>query len=442
MRRLINRYILKEIAVPFCMILLVLTFVLLMGKILQLMDLMINKGIRFRDIAQLMLFLMPSFLMFTIPISLLIAILIGIGRLSGDNEITVLKMSGVSLYQLAFPVALAALAALIMTAATTLVLVPYGNWAAKNLLYDMAKQKASIGIREKVFIDDFRGLLLYAEKIPVQGDFLEGVLISDNRIIREPSTIIARKAYLVSDPDTLAITLRLEDGSIHTADAGLKNYRKMDFRFYDVRLDLPSSLSEEKQAGTKSSTEMTVTELSAKLRSRGIEQAALRELAIEFNKKLTIPLSCLVFALIALPLGIRAHRSVRARGFTIGLTMVLIFYLMRLVGEALVETGRVSPVIGMWTPNAVFAIAGIVLFMFSAREQHPGAFLRSFAPGKGPRPVSPAKVPPTTNTTTTFPVSGDNHSGVERVPDDGVSSCPSVTAPNDTVTGKRMDRSS
>lgn len=439
MRRLINRYILKEIAVPFCMILFVLTFVLLMGKILQLMDLMINKGIRFRDIAQLMLFLMPSFLMFTIPISLLIAILIGIGRLSGDNEITVLKMSGVSLYQLAFPVAIAALAAFVMTGVTTLFFAPYGNVAAKNLLYDMAKQKASIGIREKVFIDDFRGILLYAENIPIQGDFLEGVLISDNRIIREPSTIIARKAYLVSDPDTLAITLRLEDGSIHTADAGLKNYRKMDFRFYDVRLDLPSSLSEENKAGAKSSTEMTVAELSAKLRSRGIEQAALRELAIEFNKKLTIPLSCLVFALIALPLGIRAHRSVRARGFTIGLAIVLIFYLMRLSGEALVETGRLSPVIGTWTPNAVFAIAGIILFMFSAREQHPWAFLRSWASGSGPRCVSPAKVPPTANTTS--PVPGDNHPDAERVPDNGVSSRSSGPEPNDTATGERADRS-
>jgi lipopolysaccharide export system permease protein len=381
MRRLINRYIFKEIAVPFCLILFVLTFVLLMGKILQLIDLMINKGIRFQDIAQLMLFLMPSFLMFTIPISLLIAILIGMGRLSGDNEITILKMSGVSLYQLAIPVAFAALTAFIMTAATTLFLVPYGNWAAKNLLYDMAKQKASIGIREKIFIDDFRGILLYAEKIPVQGNFLEGVLISDNRIIREPSTIIARKAYLVSDPDTLAITLRLEDGSIHTADAGLKNYRKMDFRFYDVRLDLPASLSDEKNAGNKSSTEMTVAELSAKLRSRGIEQEALRELAIEFHKKLTIPLSCLVFALIGLPLGIRAHRSVRARGFTIGLAIVLIFYLMRLSGEALVETGRLSPVIGTWTPNAVFAFAGILLSIFSAREQSPWEFLRTFPRG-------------------------------------------------------------
>ena len=251
MRRLINRYILKEIAVPFCMILFVLTFVLLMGKILQLMDLMINKGVRFTDIAQLMLFLMPSFLMFTIPISLLIAILIGMGRLSGDNEITILKMSGVSLYQLSFPVAFAALVAFIMTAATTLFLVPYGNCGLQEPPVRHGEAEGQHRHPGKGLHRRFPGNSPVRGKDPVQGDFLEGVLISDNRIIREPSTIIARRAYLISDPDTLAITLRLEDGSTHTVDAGLKNYRKMDFRFYDVRLDLPSSLSEEKKAGDK-----------------------------------------------------------------------------------------------------------------------------------------------------------------------------------------------
>ena len=369
MRRLINRYILKEIAVPFCTILLVLTFVLLMGRILQLMDLMINKGIAFADIARLMILLMPSFLVFTIPISLLMAILIGLGRLSGDNEITVLKMSGVSLYQLSLPVACAALAAFVMTATTSLFLVPFGNLASRNLLYDMAKQKASIGIREKVFIDDFQGILLYAEKISVQGDFLEGVLISDNRITREPSTIIARRAYLISNPDTMVVTLRLEDGSMHTVDAGLKNYRKMDFRFYDVRLDLAASLSEKKEADAKSGAEMTIAELISKLRSLGIKDEALREMAIELNKKLTIPLSCLVFALIGVPVGIRAHRSARSRGFAIGLALVLAYYLLRLGGEALVETGRLSPVIGTWTPNAVFAVAGIISFYMAASEK-------------------------------------------------------------------------
>lgn len=369
MHRLINRYILKEIALPFFMILFILTLVLLLGKVLQLIDLMINKGIRFADIAQLILFLMPSFLMFTIPISLLIAILIGMGRLSGDNEITILKMSGVSLYQLAFPVAFAALLAFLLTGITTLYLVPYGNVASKNLLFDMAKQKASIGIREKVFIDDFRGILLYAEKIPIHGDFLEGVLVSDNRISKEPSTIIARKAYLISDSDTLAITLRLEDGTTHTVDAGLKNYRKMDFHFYDIRLDLSESLSEGKKNGAKSSTDMTVAELSTMLKSQGVKDETLREMAIELHKKLTIPLTCILFALIGLPLGIRAHRSVRSRGFAIGLAIVVIYYLLRLNGEALVETGRISPIIGAWAPSGIFAVTGLLLFYFTAREQ-------------------------------------------------------------------------
>jgi lipopolysaccharide export system permease protein len=376
MHRLINRYILREIAVPFSMILFVLTFVLLMGKILQLMDLMINKGIEFMDIAMLILFLLPSFLTFTIPISLLIAILIGLGRLSGDNEWTILKMSGVSLYQLSRPVACAALAAFAMTILTTIFLVPYGNMASKSLLFDMARQKASIGIREKVFIDDFQGILLYAEKIPMHGEFLEGVLISDSRISRVPTTTIARRAYLISNPDTMVITLRLENGSTHTVDAGLNNYRKTDFQIYDVRLDFASTLSGEKKTGTKSSTEMRFSELTTTLKDRGLKEEALRELAIELNKKLTIPFSCLVFALIGTPLGIRAHRAVRSRGFTIGLFLVLVYYILRIGGEALVETGRISPITGTWTPNIIFAVAGLLLFTISAKEAFPRLLFR------------------------------------------------------------------
>ncbi|MDA8125051.1 MAG: LPS export ABC transporter permease LptF [Deltaproteobacteria bacterium] len=381
MTRLINRYIVKEIAFPFGMILFVLTFVLLMGKILQLMDLMINKGVSFSDIALLMFYLMPSFLMFTLPISLLIAILMGLGRLTGDNEITVMKMSGISLYQLAVPVMGAAVAVFLLTAVTTLFLVPHGNLASRTLLFDMAKQKASVGIREKVFIDDFRGILLYVEKIPLNGDYLEGVLIRDNRISQEPSTIFAHKARLVSDPDTLAITLRLENGSTHTVDSSFNHYRKMDFQSYDIRLDLTPSFADPKKSGTKSSTEMTVSELMGKIKNQGVTDEAIREMAIELNKKLTIPVSCLVFAILGVPLGIRgSHRAIRSRGFSIGLAIVLIYYLMRLSGEALVETGRLAPFIGAWAPNAFFGIAGGLLFYCAAREIAPGTLLRSLFP--------------------------------------------------------------
>jgi lipopolysaccharide export system permease protein len=368
MSRLIDRYILREIALPFVMILLVLTFVLLMGKILQLMDLMINKGVGLLDIASLMFYLMPSFLMFTIPISLLIAILIAIGRLSGDNEITILKMSGISLYRLSLPVFFASLIAFALTLLTTLYLMPYGNLATKNLLFDMARQKASIGIREKIFNDEFKGLILYAESVPIEGNFLEGVFISDHRAGHEPSTIVARKAYLISDPSTMAITMRLEEGSTHAVAPGLKNYRKMDFQFYDIRLDLSNTLAEGEKGLVKSSTEMTASELIATLNSRSVKDEVFRELTIELNKKITIPLSCLVFGLIGLPLGLRKNRSVRARGFTIGLAVVLVYYLLRLSGEAFVETGKLAPVIGTWAPNVLFAAAGAVLFVLAAKE--------------------------------------------------------------------------
>ena len=369
MFKIIDRYILKEIAYPFFLILFVLTFVLLMGKIIQLMDLMVNKGVSFIDISKLFLLLTPSFLILTIPISLLISILIGLGRLSGDNELTILKASGMSLYKLLGPIAIASLIAFIITAVTSLFLVPHSKYATKNLLFNVAKKKASIGIKEKVFNDDFKGILLYAESIPVHGDYMKGVIISDTRISKEPSTIIAEKAFLISDPSLMTVTLRLENGSTHMVDKTLKNYRKMDFSSYDVNLDIESSIAEAKKVNAKDSTEMTIWELSQKLKTAGLEDAVFREMAIEFYKTITTPLSCIVFGILGIPLSIRAHRAVRSRGFTLGLIIVFIYYIMRLGGEALVETGRLSPLIGTWSPNIIFCIVGFYLLIRAANDR-------------------------------------------------------------------------
>jgi lipopolysaccharide export system permease protein len=369
MFKIIDRYILKEIAYPFFLILFVLTFVLLMGKIIQLMDLMVNKGVSFIDISKLFLLLTPSFLILTIPISLLISILIGLGRLSGDNELTILKASGMSLYKLLGPVALASLIAFIITAVTSLFLVPHSKYATKNLLFNVAKKKASVGIKEKVFNDDFKGILLYAESIPVHGDYMEGVIISDTRISKEPSTIIAEKAFLVSDPSLMTITLRLENGSTHTVDKMMKNYRKMNFSSYDVNLDIESSIAEARNVNAKDSNEMTVWELSQKLKTADSEDAVFREMAIEYYKTITTPLSCIVFGILGIPLSIRAHRAVRSRGFTLGLIIVFIYYIIRLGGEALVETGRLSPLIGTWSPNIIFCIVGFYLLIRAANDR-------------------------------------------------------------------------
>jgi lipopolysaccharide export system permease protein len=367
MNKIVSRYIFREIAFPFVIILFVLTFVLLMGKILQIMDLMVNKGIRAWDILHLILLIMPSFMLFTIPIALLVSILIAMGRFSADNEITVLKASGVSLIQIYYPVAMASLLAFFCTIVIGYFLVPQSNFATKKLLFELASQNASIGIKEKVFNSDFKGLLLYADKIPADGEYMENVMISDSRIIGEQNTILAKKAFLVADHKLMIVKLRLENGSIHTVSSDLKNYRKVDFKSYDINLDLSTTLATFTDEH-KSSTEMTMTELLERMKKPGLDDAAVRELAIEVHKKISIPLSCIFFGLLALPLGITSHRAVKSRGFAVGIMIVAAYYLLRIGGEALVETGRLSPIIGVWTPNFVFAFLGVYFFYMASKE--------------------------------------------------------------------------
>ena len=240
--KIIDRYILREISLPFFTSLLATTSVLLLGKSLKLMDLMVNKGVSIADIIKIILFLMPYFLIFTIPISLLISILIGMGRLAGDNEITVLKGAGISLYRLAYPVAGASFAAFLITLSLSLFFVPHSNHAMKGLLFNVVRQNAGAGIKEKVFNDNFKGILLYANNITADGRFMEGIIISDNRISNEPNTIFAERAYLISDPESLRVSLRLERGSTHAVDIKRRHYRKMDFSSYDKNLDMEDVL--------------------------------------------------------------------------------------------------------------------------------------------------------------------------------------------------------
>jgi len=368
LRTIIDRYILREIALSFFLIVFVLTFVLLMGRIIQLMDLMVNKGVEPLAIGRLVVFIIPAFLVFTIPIALLVAILIALGRLSADNEWIALRSAGISLYQITPPVVLAAVVSFLLTAAMSLLLVPYSNHAMKELLFAIAKQKASIGIRERVFNDDFAGLVLYADRIPVDGNSMEGVIVSDQRTVKEPNIIVARRGYLVYNPRSLTVTLRLQDGSIHAAGSDHKSYRKLDFHTYDLNLDLEEAVKGEGKERKKETKEMTVGELAAHLHTPTKDEHTARSLTIELNRRITIPLACLVFAVLGLPLGITARRAVKARGFTMGLIVVLLYYLVQLSGAALAETGRISPFLGTWAPNGIFAVAGSILFVQAARE--------------------------------------------------------------------------
>jgi lipopolysaccharide export system permease protein len=96
-----------------------------------------------------------------------------------------------------------------------------------------------------------------------------------------------------------------------------------------------------------------------------------RKLAVELNKKFTMPLACLIFGLLGLPIGIKVKKSAKAWGFTMGLIIVLIYNLLQWFGTALTETGTISVWLGLWFPNFLFTIAGLYLLLTAAQEKTP-----------------------------------------------------------------------
>jgi len=366
--RILTAYMFKEILFPFLLLLVILTFVLLMGRILQLMDLMINKGIGLMTIAHLILFLMPSFFTITIPVSLLIAVLTGMGRLSRDSEIAAMKSAGVGIYQLMPPVAALSIITFVITALMAVFFSPLGNSATRLLLFDIVTQKAGIGIKEKVFNDDFPGIVLYANAIPIDGKHMEGIFISDNRIASDPITIVAKRGYLVTNPESSELFLHLEEGSTHTAGPALETYKKMDFSSYDISLNLSRTHPETKHIEQKDSKEMTLQELLRGVDSPETGGRQQREYRIELHKKITLPLSCIVFGLLALPLSLVRHRTAKSWGFVLGLAIAVIYYVIQLLGQALGETGKIPPFIGMWAPLFILGPVGGYVLIAAARE--------------------------------------------------------------------------
>jgi len=369
MKRTLYFYLIKELFPAFLLGLIGFTSVLLTGRIVQLTELFVNKGVPLGYLLRLLCLLLPSFLVLTIPMATLLSVLLAFNRLSSDNEITALKASGISLYQMIPPVLLFASITYVATTFLTLSSVPRANEGSRALLYEVASSKASAGVREKVFNDDFEGLVLYVEEIKPRTLRWEKVFISDSRNPAEVLTIIAREGEVLSDPATLAITLRLKRGAIHKLGKEPDAYQKIDFSTYDLRLHLKTGLKE-KRTEEKHPADMTLAELSRSIQALQARGSAAKIQWVKVHEKFSIPFACLVFGLIGIPLGLqpRVARGSKFQGFAWAIGVLLVYYLLTNAGTSLAERGVVFLEAGMWSANAIFLILGLYLLVKAANE--------------------------------------------------------------------------
>lgn len=366
MRKTTFLYIIKEIFPIFFIGLMTFTIILLMDKLLKLIELFVTRGVSLSQMLMLFLFISPSFLIFTIPMAFLLATLLSFGRLSGDSEIIAFKASGLSLYQLYLPVLFLSIGAYLLTFVLVIYGLPWGNRGFKATLYLMAQTKADVEIKERIFNDVFDGFVLYVDKVPLQGKKMEGILIYDERDKEKVNTIFAREGYLVSNPKSQEVVLRLLNGDIHRFEPRTNIYQKMQFNTYDLRLELAKTLA---AMGKKlREHEMSIDDIKEKMEKKKAAGKDATPQEVELHKRYAIPFSCLVFGLLGVPLGIQPRRSGRSYGFVISLFILLFYYISLTASEIFAIKKTIPPFLAGWTPNILFGILGIYLLIQASKE--------------------------------------------------------------------------
>jgi lipopolysaccharide export system permease protein len=366
MVRILDRYIFKELLIPFLFGIFILTFLILIHQLLRLMELVIDKGVDLLSVGQIFISLLPSFFLLTIPMAVLMASVMTFNRLSYDNEIIALKSVGVGFYRFLRPVLVFSVAAAFLTLFMGMIAQPWGGGSFKSLAMKILKKRASVGIEEGKFNGTFSNIMIYVESMPTFTE-MEGVFIYDVRDPNSPKVIIAKKGVLLNEPGTSVIEFHLLDGSLHAQGREGSDYQRVVFATYDLRLDLGAVL----QGGNANLETPTYQEIKKNIEaSGGTDLRALRLLS-EFYKNFSFSLASLVFGLVGVPLGILSGRTGRLGGFTVGIGLITLYYLLNTLGDYLITLRLAVPFLAVWVPHLALIPLTLYLMRAMARESYP-----------------------------------------------------------------------
>ncbi len=360
--RILRNYLLKEFTGPFFLTLGVLSFtMIIVGNLKKIADLVINKGVDLFSVIKIFILLTPYIVTYALPISILVAVLMSLGRLSSDNEIIAIRTSGIHIFKLIFPIITVGLI-------LSLSLVIFNDRAASYAHYEYRKTLIAIGVKnptaafeEGVFINSFQKYVLFIYKVDQKRNRLINVRIYEPQGDDKPTrTIVAKGGEFIAIPEQNAIKLKLIDGTSDEPDPNNPtNFYKLNFRTYFMNLDLADTRGKTKIE--KKYKEMTIEELNKeinKLRKENINPAPL---ITQIHEKLTLAFSCLIFILMGAPLAIITRRREKSINLGIAMFIILIYYPLFIGCEALGMQGYLNPALAMWIPNIIFGILGAIL---------------------------------------------------------------------------------
>ena len=385
--RILTRYILREVTAHALIGVAIFTFVLFTRDLGRILELVVRASAPLPSVAEVFFLTIPVALIYTLPMSVLVGILIGLSRLAADSEITAMRASGVGVWRFLRILSIFVIAAWIMALANGLYIAPKSQAALGRLEDRLKGSQVSFEVQPRVFYEGFPKIVLYVQDVQsAQGAAVwKDVFMADLTDASTPKITLAKEGIVISEgPDRLH--LHLIDGSAHETDPNnVDHYQISTFDKTDIPLDLPSSNKPDE------SLPATLLDTGALLdKARHSDPVSARWYLIEFHRRFALPTACLVLALVGIPLGLSSKKSGKSGGFVLTILLVFSYYVVSLVGVSLARQGTVSPWFGAWLADLVFLALGVLLLWQAERRPFELASFRLFS--KRNEPLSPAAI--------------------------------------------------
>ncbi|HET7214078.1 MAG TPA: LPS export ABC transporter permease LptF [Terriglobia bacterium] len=387
--KILTRYIFKEMFAHCLLGLLVFTFVLYVRPLSHVLELVARRSLSPSQIAFLFVLPLPSILVMTIPMAILLGTLIGLSRMAGDSEIIAIRATGIGKGQFVRPVLLFALCGWALTSWMSLFLSPAALRSLEASEASLAATQASYEIQPRVFIEQFPHLLLYLKDVVSSSTRWQGVFIVDRSQKDEVKVTLAESGRLVNVDNSGQVALYLENGSTHEFNP--QHRQQYTVTSFD-NLEIP--IVENQGSSSQRLTPSMVSPLTLLTDLRAPE--GRRAAMLELNYRLALPVACLVLALVAVPIGLISRKGGKAFGLMLSILLVFIYYVLMASGLNLAKEGRLDPVVGLWMANVIFGAAGLVMlrqtnrvktgvdFLHSGLEKIGGMFERLHVGGQKP----------------------------------------------------------
>ena len=365
--RILTRYILREVTAHALIGAAIFTFVLFTRDLGRILELVVRASAPLPSVAEIFFYTVPLALTYTLPMSVLVGILIGLSRLAADSEITAMRASGMGVWSFLRVLSIFVLAAWFMALGNGLYIAPRSQAALGHLEDRLKGSQVSFEVQPRVFYEGFPKIVLYVQDVQnAQGAAVwKGVFMADLSDAADPKITLAKEGIVVSEgPDRLH--LHLIDGSAHETDPKQADrYQISTFQQTDIPIELPAS--ENKADESLPADVMDTWALWDK--ASHADPVSARWYLIAFHKRFALPSACLVLALVGIPLGLSSKKGGKSGGFVLTILLVFAYYVVSLVGVSLARQGMVAPWFGAWLADLVFL--ALALFLLMRAEKRP-----------------------------------------------------------------------